>query len=60
MNEMSYKKSQRKWLYRWIAVKHFTTPQHVYDLAHVFFPLAHEWGIIKDLVKYGILVKKEP
>lgn len=37
MNEMSYKKSQRKWLYRWIAVKHFTTPQHVYDLAHSFF-----------------------
>lgn len=56
MIERSYKSSQRKWLYRLIAVKHFTSPKHVYELAHGYFPLSHEWGIMKDLVKYGILV----
>lgn len=51
----SYKESPRKWLYRWIAIKHFTTPRHVYNLAHGYYPLRRDTGVVKDLVKYGIL-----
>ncbi len=57
--EISYKKSPRRWTYWWIAVKHFTHPQHVYNLAHGLYALPHERGIIKDLVKRGILVNED-
>ena len=53
--EHSYKTSSHKWTYIWIAVKHFTTPTRVYQLAHGKQYHKKDLKIMHDLRAYGIM-----
>jgi len=52
----TYKQSNHKWTYIWLAIKHRTTPTHVYNLAHSKEDM-HEKdrGIMHDLKVKGII-----
>jgi len=52
----SYKQSRHKWTYIWIALKHFTTPQRVYDLAHgTIDNHKKDRPVMHDLKEYDII-----
>lgn len=55
-DESNYKESKHKWLYRWIAVKHFMSPEDVYEIAHGYYYMNLEVRKVwKDLVKYNVI-----
>jgi len=41
--------STHRWTYIRIAICHFTTPSHVYDVAHHLFANYKDMGIVRDL-----------
>lgn len=51
----NYWNSSNRWIYIRIAVCHFTTPSHVYDVAHKSYNNYEDFGILKDLQKAGII-----
>ena len=52
-----WSQSQHRFTYFVIAVKHFTSPRHVYNLAHGAYVYRKDRGIIHDLVKSNILTR---
>lgn len=51
-----YSKSKHKWTYIWLALKHRTTPTHVYNLAHNREDMhSADRPIMHDLKKRGII-----
>ena len=56
-NYGSWQKSPHKITYFVIALKHFTSPKHVYNLAHGAYVYRKDRGIMHDLVKSNILVR---
>ena len=50
--------SKHKWTYIWIAIKHFTTPTKVYELAHGIRDMhSKDRPIMHDLSSAGIIHK---
>ena len=55
----SYKDSPHKWTYIWLAIKHLTSPQKIYDLAHGTLEMHRkDRKIMHDLKEYDIIHHK--
>ncbi|MBQ9641436.1 MAG: hypothetical protein IJV06_07735 [Bacteroidaceae bacterium] len=51
-----YSHSKHKWTYIWLAIKHRTTPTHVYNLAHNKEEMhKKDMPIMHDLKTRGII-----
>jgi len=51
-----YLKSKHKWTYIWLAIKHRTTPTHVFNLAHNIEEMhGKDRPIMHDLKVKGII-----
>ncbi len=56
----SYRQSPHMWTYIWIGLKHFTSPQKVYDLAHGVLEMhKKDRPIMHDLKEYDIIHHKK-
>lgn len=54
-----YFHSKNRWTYIWLAIKHHTTPTHVYNLAHDKEEMHQkDMPIMRDLKQRGIIHKK--
>ena len=52
----NYRQSSHKWAYIWIGLKHWVSPQMVYDLAHGNIDYKSEYKpILHDLKVKGII-----
>lgn len=55
----TYSDSKHKWTYIWLAIKHRTTPTHVYNLAHnIEDSHKEDRPIMHDLKERGIIHHK--
>ena len=55
----AYFRSKNRWTYIWIAIKHRTTPTHVYNLAHNKEEMHQkDVPIMHDLKGKGIIHRK--
>ena len=59
-NEKTWKTSNHKIAYLWVAMTHFTTPGNVFAIAHShFLETPREGRICRHLVRLGVLKEAE-